>query len=167
MPAPSHGADRNEVPAVDTKSELGSVHHPLQRRPRKAAWPSGAFTQTQVHKHIRTSWTPLTNAAGPGRPVPSWSAAYPRKRWLVVATLASSPPHGSDCHRGSSGIPKRHRARKAIPCRYLIHSPLRRNEIEAIVTIVRSERSRHISPCIATNKDWITKKKLKGDHSYF
>ena len=51
------------------------------------------------------------------------------------------------------------------PCRYLIHSPLRRNEMKAIFTIVGSARSRHISPCIAADRDWITKKNQKAKHS--
>jgi hypothetical protein len=35
----------------------------------------------------------------------------------------------------------------------------------AIFTIVGSARSRHISPCIAADRDWITKKNQKAKHS--
>jgi hypothetical protein len=80
-------------------------------------------------------------------------------RWYTQADC-TSPCWGlsRDERKGLCLVtPKRHRAR-AIPCRYLIRSQLRRNEIEAIVAIVRSERSRHISPCIAADRDWITKK---------
>ena len=51
------------------------------------------------------------------------------------------------------------------PCRYLIHSPLRCNEMKAILTIVGSARSRHISPRIAADRDWITKNNQKATHS--
>jgi hypothetical protein len=37
--------------------------------------------------------------------------------------------------------------------------------MKAIVTIVGSARSRHISPCIAADRDWITKKNQKAKHS--
>jgi len=37
--------------------------------------------------------------------------------------------------------------------------------MKAIFTIVGSARSRHISPCIAADRDWITKKNQKAKHS--
>jgi hypothetical protein len=48
---------------------------------------------------------------------------------------------------------------KRLPCRYLIHSPLRRNEIEATVAIVGSARNR--SRRIPADSDWITKNNQK------
>ena len=55
---------------------------------------------------------------------------------------------------------------RGFPCRYLIHSPLRRKETGANLTIVGSAGSRHISPRSAAERDWITKKNLERDAFY-
>src|SRR4051794_32968495 len=52
------------VPAVDTKSELGSVHHHLQTETPHGGRAKRGFTQTQIHKHRGTAWARLTNAGG-------------------------------------------------------------------------------------------------------
>jgi hypothetical protein len=71
--------------------------------------------------------------------------------------------HSSVVHRQS---PTAWDTNRGYPCRYLIRSPLRRKKTEANLTIVGSAGSRHISPCIAADRDWITKKNLEGDAFY-
>jgi hypothetical protein len=52
------------VPTVDAKSELSSVHYRLQTETPHGGMAKRGFTQTQVRKHIGTSWTRSPTRAG-------------------------------------------------------------------------------------------------------
>jgi len=65
------------VPAVDTKSEVGSVHHHLQTEtPRDGRGQAGLHADPGTPAQ-RNCLDPLTNAGRSGL-FPSWSVAMPR-----------------------------------------------------------------------------------------